>query len=83
VGTMAKDNPANVLSVFLRAPMTYQDDLILSGVSAIAAEINRTPRRTYDLLAARKIPATKIGGTWTSTRNVLRAYVAAMAQGAE
>jgi hypothetical protein len=57
-------------------------DKILSGVPAIAAELNRTPRRTYGLLAARKVPATKIGGTWTTTRAVLRSYIAALAKAA-
>ena len=54
-------------------------DKILSGVPAIAAELNRTPRRTYGLLAARNVPATKIGGTWTTTRAVLRTYIETMA----
>jgi hypothetical protein len=57
-----------------------EDDEIISGCAAIARELGRSPRSTFDLLEGRKIPATKLGGVWTSTRNVLRAYIATMAK---
>jgi hypothetical protein len=42
--------------------------------------LHRSLRRVYSLLEKRALPATKIGGTWTTTANVLKAYIAAMAR---
>ena len=55
-------------------------DRILSGVPAIAAAMDRSPRRLYRLLENRAIPATKIGGTWTTTERTLIEHVASKAK---
>jgi hypothetical protein len=60
--------------------MSDTPDKILSGVPAIADALDRSPRRVYSLLEKRALPATKIGGTWTTTLQTLIAHVAAKAQ---
>jgi hypothetical protein len=48
-------------------------DDVLWGAEAIAAFIKREPRQTYYLLQSKKLPATKIGSQWVSSRRKLRA----------
>jgi hypothetical protein len=49
---------------------------LLWGVDAIAAEINRSPRQTYHMLAKGALPARKVGNRWVASRAKLRAYIA-------
>ena len=49
---------------------------LLWEVQEIAAEINRTPRQTYYLLAQGALPARKVGGRWVASRRNLRAHLA-------
>ena len=58
-------------------------DKILSGVPAIAAVMDRSPRRLYTILERGELPAWKCGGTWTTTERTLIEHVAAKAKAAE
>lgn len=48
-------------------------DKPLWGVDAIASEIDRTARATYQLLQTKQLPAKKVGAMWVTTRRKLRA----------
>jgi hypothetical protein len=48
------------------------DDLIW-GVEAIAAEIKRSERQTYNLIRTKQIPTQKVGAIHTARRSKLRA----------
>jgi len=76
----ARFQPAQVI-----APMTDQTqfDRIISGAPAIAAALDRSERRIYRLLEQHVIPATKIGGVWTTTERTLIEHVAAKAKAGE
>ena len=59
--------------------MTYTEtpeDEVLWGAQAIASAINASLRKTFHLLEAGQIPATKVGSQWTSTRGRLRRFFA-------
>jgi hypothetical protein len=47
---------------------------VLWGAEAIAKEIGANLRQCYHLLETRKIPARKVGKTWTATRSRLREF---------
>ena len=49
-------------------------DDVLWGVAAIAAEIDRPRADVYYLLQHGKLPATKCGSMWVSTKSRLRAF---------
>jgi hypothetical protein len=55
------------------APLANNDDLIW-GCPAIAAEILKSVRQTYYLLEHGLIPARKIGSRWIASRAELRAF---------
>jgi hypothetical protein len=46
----------------------------LSGVQAISAFINESPRRTYYLLENGLIPAGKLGATWVGSKRTIRQH---------
>jgi hypothetical protein len=46
---------------------------LLWGCRAIAAEINRTERATFNLLETGQLPAKKVGNTWVAVRGKLHA----------
>jgi len=54
-----------------------QDDLDAPvwGAGAIAKEINRTERATFQLLQTKQLPAKKVGAMWVTTRRKLRALI--------
>ena len=43
--------------------------------AAIAALIGRSERQTFHLLEKGILPARKIGGTWTVSKNKIRSFV--------
>jgi hypothetical protein len=47
---------------------------VLWGAEAIAKEIGANLRQCYHLLETRKIPARKVGKTWTATRSRLHKF---------
>jgi len=47
---------------------------LIWGAEAIAAELNIPVRRVWTLLAARRIPARKIGKLWVIDRRVLARF---------
>ena len=51
-------------------------DDILEGAAAIADYIGKTERQAEHLLATRKIPAFKLGGTWHLRKSTFRAFIA-------
>ena len=53
----------------------------LWGCKAIAAFIGRTPRQTFHLLEAKKLPAGKIGANWVGSKSVLTKYFHRIARG--
>ena len=53
----------------------------LWGCKAIAAFIDRTPRQTFHLLEAKKLPAGKIGPNWIATKSALTKYIHRIARG--
>lgn len=52
------------------------DDL-LWGIRNIAKEIGRSERQTLYLLEKRRLPASKTGGIWCSSRTALRSFFSA------
>jgi hypothetical protein len=54
---------------------------VIWGVQAIASEIGRTRRQAYNLLETGKLPASKFGGRWVSSRSRLRAHFKALING--
>ena len=53
----------------------------LWGCKAIAAFIDRTPRQTFHLLEAKKLPAGKVGATWVGSKSVLTKHFHRIARG--
>ncbi len=53
----------------------------LWGCKAIAAFIDRTPRQTFHLLEAKKLPARKIGAIWVGSKSALTKYIHRIARG--
>ena len=53
----------------------------LWGCKAIAGFIGRTPRQTFHLLEAKKLPAGKVGATWVASRSALTEYLNCIARG--
>ena len=53
----------------------------LWGCKAIAGFIGRTPRQTFHLLEAKKLPAGKVGATWVASRSALTEYLHCIARG--
>jgi hypothetical protein len=45
---------------------------IIWGAKAIAREIGRSPRQTFNMLEQGLIPATRVGRLWCSEKTVLR-----------
>ncbi len=54
----------------------------LWGCNAIASFIGRTPRQTFHLLEAKKLPAGKVGATWVASKSALTEYLNRVARGA-
>jgi len=54
-------------------PAPADDDAPVWGATAIGRVVNRSPRQTYHLLETGRLPATKFGSTWASTRRRLLA----------
>ncbi len=47
---------------------------LIWGADAIAAELGRTPRATFNLLEKGDIPARKVRGRWVASRAALRRH---------
>jgi hypothetical protein len=47
-------------------------DVIIWGAKNIAAAINTTTKRAFNLLERGALPAKKVGGRWCTTRRHLR-----------
>jgi hypothetical protein len=56
------------------------EDLI-EGATAIAAELNVKPRRAFQLMETKAIPAFKLAGTWFARRSTLRAHIERLERG--
>jgi hypothetical protein len=64
--------------------MNPTDDEILSGARRIAEALDgRSIRSTYTALERGEVPATKILGVWTSTRQLLLHHVTERAKAGE
>jgi hypothetical protein len=59
---------------------TLANDL-LRGVKPISRFIGETPRKTYNLLEHRRIPAGKQGAIWIASKSVLRSHYAKLTAG--
>jgi hypothetical protein len=59
-----------------------EKDLIW-GVSAIAAEINRSPRQTHYMLERELLPAGRQGSLWVASRRALREHFARLTGGVQ
>ncbi len=53
----------------------------LWGCKAIAAYIGRTPRQTFHLLEAKKLPAGKVGAIWVGSKSTLTKHLHRIARG--
>jgi hypothetical protein len=72
---MTFDVGTNTQNVHDRDGRALGDDL-LWGVKAIASEINRTERQTFNLVKTAAIPVRKIGGRYVASRTALRRHFA-------
>jgi hypothetical protein len=71
---LAADLPADRDSISLSTDLLW-------GVAAIAAEIGKTERQVFHLIATKQIPAGKIGGRLVASRTALRLHFAARLSG--
>jgi hypothetical protein len=56
------------------------EDLI-EGATAIGAELKIKPRRAFQLMETKVIPAFKLGGTWFARRSTLRSLIERLERG--
>ena len=66
------NSPLKGLPVIMTDKTETDLDAPIWGARAIASEIKRTERQTFHLLQLKRLPATKVGVTWVTSRRRLQ-----------